>query len=154
MDFDLIGDCNVRTLHLAFYLRLMQQFLSTDGELLHVWMDVDEIENGRLDLCPESAYIQVAVIATDETEKILRPHSMLDVYQVTTKIQEAWIIISGAVFTTLYDNDKRLLAEITLQPGHILVSLGGGHGFKTTTQTRIIECKSGYYSIHQPYKYI
>jgi cupin fold WbuC family metalloprotein len=61
------------------------------------------------------------------------------------RVQEVLVIGEGKTRLTLYDDDRRQVAETVLSKGDLVLLLSGGHGFEILEDTKILEIKQGPY---------
>jgi hypothetical protein len=59
---------------------------------------------------------------------------------------EALLIRSGRCLAEIYDEDGLLVRELDLGQGDVLVLFAGGHGFRMTEDTVMLEIKQGPYA--------
>ncbi len=65
---------------------------------------------------------------------------------VTNRTQEVIVIFSGKVKIMLYDENRRIIAELVAKPMEAVVFLAGGHGYEILEDnTRVLEVKNGPY---------
>jgi hypothetical protein len=116
--------------------------------LLHAIVDSSRAEPGRVDISPVSEWLQLSMI-TLAAGASLRPHAHVvrDLPSgITRPGQEAWIVLRGSIGIRLFDEAHALIAETTLEAGHLLVTFHGGHAFHAAGEnTVLIECKLGPY---------
>ena len=127
----------------------VQRFASakTQSRLLHAIVDTARIEASRVDVSPESEWLQLSIISPKPGAS-MKPH-VHNARAANTRErlpQEAWFVIAGSMSVRLYDEDKQLLHETTLRAGQLLVTFHGGHAFHSVEAgTRFMECKNGPY---------
>ncbi|MFO7180195.1 MAG: hypothetical protein DIU78_015960 [Pseudomonadota bacterium] len=61
------------------------------------------------------------------------------------KVQEFIVISEGRVRLTLYDEQRRQVAQTEMGRGDVVLLTGGGHGFEILEDTKIVEVKQGPY---------
>tara|TARA_A100001515_G_C4585206_1_gene214252 strand:+ start:999 stop:1412 length:414 start_codon:yes stop_codon:yes gene_type:complete len=122
-------------------------FSKTKPELLlHIINRCEDISEKREDLTPEAEFLQVSTFKM-KRGKTFQAHYHLEQNKKTTKTQESWVVIKGAVKVFLYDIDKSLLAEKVLRPGDCSITLHGGHNYLALEDgTLIYEYKTGPYN--------
>lgn len=115
------------------------------NKILHIIHRLQDIQDGRLDLTGEHEFLQFAA-CLEPSNKRFRPHIHKSRATITTQTQETWIVISGAIEVELYDEDEKLIVTEVLKMGDALITLYGGHTYKTLNDNTIIyEIKTGPY---------
>lgn len=61
------------------------------------------------------------------------------------RVQEMLVIGKGKTRLTLFDDERRQVAETVLGSGDLVLLLSGGHGFEILEDTKILEVKQGPY---------
>lgn len=122
--------------------------------LLHVIVDTESVSSARVDASPPGEFLQISILPL-EPGRGIKPHRALS---RTTggegPVQEAWIVMRGAIDVQLFDTDRVLLQTARLEAGWMLVTFRGGHAFTTVEdRTTIIECKVGPY-VGRDYEFI
>jgi len=126
----------------------MEKIFSKISEdvLLHIVNRKDSITENRMDLSPESEYLQVSTFKMKQG-KTFRPHEHIIQVKKTKKTQESWVVISGKVKVFYYDLDRTMLCEKILQPGDCSITLHGGHNYLCLEDDTVIyEFKTGPYN--------
>ncbi|MGE5389739.1 MAG: hypothetical protein ACM3PE_01620 [Deltaproteobacteria bacterium] len=78
--------------------------------------------------------------------KTLGPHIHNGVYRTINYTCEALFVFSGSVQASIYDCQERLIEQVVLKKGDILILLQGGHGYEILEDhTRVLEIKNGPY---------
>lgn len=118
----------------------------TDSALvLHSVFGPTDFKDGRVDLSPVHEILQVSAM-TFHQGKIIAPHKHKIHERKTSITQESIIILEGSIEATYYDENGKLLETLTLLPGMLSVTFGGGHSFKVlNNNTKIYEIKNGPY---------
>ena len=75
----------------------------------------------------------------------VQAHVHLPVVREVIGTSELLIVRSGRCFVDIYTDDRRLVASREMLPGDALLSVGGGHGFRMTEDTALLEVKQGPY---------
>jgi hypothetical protein len=73
------------------------------------------------------------------------PHIHLPVVRTIVGTSELLVVRSGRCIVDLYGDDHSLVASRELAAGDLVVSLGGGHGFRMLEDTVLFEVKQGPY---------
>jgi hypothetical protein len=127
----------------------MEKFYSkidTDTLLHIVYRYNDMAESVRLDIVPESQFIQCSALRMN-TGKTFKPHKHIWKNSSSLVIaQESWVVITGSVQCTFYDIDNTIIDQPILYAGDISVTLQGGHNYKILEDdTFVYEFKTGPY---------
>lgn len=72
-------------------------------------------------------------------------HVHLPVVRQVVGTSELLVVRSGRCIVDIYSEDRRLVASRDLVPGDAVLSVGGGHGFRMTEDTVLLEVKQGPY---------
>jgi hypothetical protein len=116
--------------------------------LLHIIHRADDnIDGGRMDLTQDKEFLQCAVIRA-EADKVYKAHKHITKPQFspTIHVQEAFIIIKGMVYITIYDIDDSIIETIKLSVGDLAVLLAGGHAIQAGSDGfSMYEIKTGQY---------
>jgi len=115
------------------------------SRLLHIVVRADA-PNQRLDISPESEFLQVAKLTMNKG-KTFTPHK--HIYKDgEDKIiaQESWVVIRGEVKVILYDIDDKIIHTDILYSGDASVTFYGGHNYEILQDnTLVYEYKTGPY---------
>ena len=104
-----------------------------------------EITNNRVDISPESEYMQCSAKCLSAGDNF-HPHRHNMLIRETDKTQEAWVFLSGKVKAKFYDIDDSLYSEHILEAGDCAVVFNAGHGFEVMENDTILyEFKTGPY---------
>lgn len=128
----------------------MKEILSADGVLLHLVIrqaDFPTESAGRIDIIDSSQFIQLAIMNFDSGSKFA-PHAHLERIRTfdNLRAQESWVVITGKVRVTYFDELDKIVSSEDLGPGDCSVTLFGGHGYEILeNSTRIFEFKTGPY---------
>ena len=115
------------------------------NKLLHLTLNINEIDDIRLDIAPEEEFLQLAILKMDKGKTFL-PHKH-NLYEKTTNIaQESWFVYKGKVKCIFYDLDDTIIKEKILDQGGISMTFRGGHNYEIlTNNTIVLEYKTGPY---------
>lgn len=115
-------------------------------QLLHIINKKEDITEKRIDLSPESEFLQVATLKLPKGQTF-RPHKHK--WKIGPKeiiAQEMWIVLTGRVKVILYDFDDSVLVEEILNPGDCSITFHCGHTYEILKKrTKVIEVKIGPY---------
>lgn len=124
---------------------MIKIYSKVDGSLLHLvnhFVDITEI---RMDLSPESEFLQVSCFKLNEN-KTFRSHKHLNLERQTNITQESWVVIKGKIKAILYDVDDKILEEIVLNAGDCSITFRGGHNYLCLEDNTVVyEYKTGPY---------
>lgn len=76
----------------------------------------------------------------------IQPHVHLPLERHLVGTGEVLIVRSGKMEVSLFDDSRRLVRQRTLSAGDILVLVSGGHGFRMSEDTVLVEVKQGPYT--------
>lgn len=126
-----------------------------DSIILYSVVKIEEIEESRKDLSPETEYLQVSCKKLKKNSSF-RPHKHLPLERKTFTTHEAWVILKGSIKAQLYDLDNSLYSEEILSEGDCLVCFSAGHSFEVLEDdTLLYEFKNGpYYGVEKDKKFI
>ena len=114
-----------------------------------------EINERRIDVCPDTEYLQVS---TKKMPKGLtfKPHKHNILERNTKKTQEGWIIFEGKVMASFWDIDDTLLFNTILEKGDCAIVFNAGHSFEVLEEDTILyEIKTGpYYGVEKDKSFI
>ena len=114
--------------------------------LLSIVNRLEDINDKRKDLIPESEYLQVACFEMNEG-KTFKAHKHLEQEKTTKITQESFVIVQGKIKAIIYDLDDTVVAEPILNAGDCIITLYGGHNYLGLEEGTIIyEHKTGPYN--------
>lgn len=115
-------------------------------KLLHFIIRKNRIKVDRYDAICDKERLQLAVINMNEG-KTFKAHKHNDhIITHEGRAQEIWVIITGKVAASYYDEDGAYLDTHPLNPGDLTCTLYGGHNYEAMTDdTLVYEIKSGPY---------
>ncbi len=124
----------------------MEEIISKDGKtLLHKIFRKQDFVESRVDISPESEYLQLSSLRLDKG-RTFRPHKHIFHEKTTDIAQESWVIVQGSVKAILYDLDDEVIAEVVLNQGDASVTYRGGHNYLILEdETLVYEYKTGPY---------
>lgn len=92
-----------------------------------------------------NANLQVGFIVYPEEGQVAR-HMHRPPTRMVEHTSEALLLRSGRCVAELFDTDGTFLREVELGQGDVLVLFAGGHGFRMTEDTVMLEIKQGPYA--------
>jgi len=124
----------------------MEEIISKDGKtLLHKIFRKQDFVESRVDISPESEYLQLSSLRLDKG-RTFRPHKHIFHEKTTDIAQESWVIVQGSVKAILYDLDDEVITEVVLNQGDASVTYRGGHNYLVLEdETLVYEYKTGPY---------
>ena len=72
-------------------------------------------------------------------------HIHLPLERRITGTSEVILVKKGRCLLDVYNDDHQLIATRQLDPGDLMLMVGGGHGFRMTEDTVLLEIKQGPY---------
>jgi quercetin dioxygenase-like cupin family protein len=87
---------------------------------------------------------QVGLVVYPQGGEIAR-HSHVQVERHLKGTSELLVVRSGRCELDVYDDDHSLVATRVLNPGDVMLMVGGGHGFRMLEDTVLLEVKQGPY---------
>ncbi len=96
-------------------------------------------------LTPDETGLQMGMIVYGAGEDI-PAHVHLPITREVHGTSECIIVRQGRCRVTIYDAQRRFIAERDLEKGAIILLLGGGHGFHLYEDTILFEVKQGPYA--------
>tara|TARA_B100000945_G_C20042741_1_gene439883 strand:- start:6 stop:416 length:411 start_codon:yes stop_codon:yes gene_type:complete len=105
----------------------------------HAWKD------GLNFFSVENEYIQVGTWGYNN-KKELNAHTHNVVHRKVDRTQEVIYVKSGKILAQIYNLSEKLVKEIEVASGDIIILLNGGHGYKILEDnTQVLEIKNGPY---------
>jgi len=96
-------------------------------------------------LTPPEFKQQVGFVVYPQGGEIARHiHRPLERHLVGTS--EVLVLLKGRCLLDVYNDERELVATRELQPGDIMLMVGGGHGFRMLEDTVFLEIKQGPYT--------
>lgn len=96
-------------------------------------------------LTPPEANLQVGFVVYPTGGEIAR-HVHLPLERHIVGTPEVLVIKKGRCEIDLYNDDRELVATRELCEGDVILTVGGGHGFRMTEDTVFLEIKQGPYT--------
>ena len=113
------------------------------GEIYAIFGDVEALGDGTTFVGSPEEMIQFSVLKYDDGHVLqshihkLRPRGIL-------KTQESWVVLRGAAYVKIFDENKLLIYHQILTAGQFYISYRGGHGYEILEDdTIVIENKLG-----------
>ncbi|MBT9132996.1 MAG: hypothetical protein DDT31_01201 [Syntrophomonadaceae bacterium] len=121
------------------------EIVESNGERLAIYFPASSWERGLTFLTDDRDSVQVGIWGYPSGQK-LRPHIHNEIKREVSRTQEVVFVKSGRVATHIFDEEENLVRTIALNPGDILILLGGGHGYEILEDnTCVLEVKNGPY---------
>lgn len=95
-------------------------------------------------LTPDAAPLQVGFIVKSSNDTVPR-HDHAPVERRLTGTAEVLVVMKGEGEVDLYDENRRFLSTHPIGSGDVLVLLTGGHAFRFSEDTVLLEVKQGPY---------
>ncbi|MDB4891993.1 MAG: conserved hypothetical cytosolic protein [Gemmatimonadetes bacterium] len=96
-------------------------------------------------LTPPEFKQQVGFVVYPKGGEVSR-HTHLPLARQLVGTSEVIVVRSGRCELDIYDDDHTLAATRTLEPGDVMLMVGGGHGFRMLEDTVLLEIKQGPYT--------
>lgn len=114
--------------------------------LLHMVNFLDDTGFERINIAPESEFLQAAVLNKPKGATF-KPHKHIwKAGKHKVIAQESWVVIKGKVKFILYDIDDTIIAEKILHAGDCSMTFCGGHNYEILEDNTIVyEFKTGPY---------
>jgi hypothetical protein len=117
-----------------------------DGETtLAIVIARDAISDETAFFTAESSTFQAGFVVYPAGGSVT-PHLHLPVVRQVVGTSELLVVRRGRCVVDIYAADRRLVASRELAVGDAVLSLAGGHGFRMTEDTVLLEVKQGPYS--------
>ena len=94
---------------------------------------------------PDEFKQQVGFVVYPAGSEIAR-HVHLPLERHLVGTSEVIIVRSGRCLVDIYDHNRTLVATRDLRQGDVMLMVGGGHGFRMTEDTVLLEVKQGPYT--------
>ena len=95
-------------------------------------------------LTPSEFKQQVGFVVYPQGGEIARHfHRPLERHLIGTS--EVLVLLKGRCLIDVYNDERELVATRELQPGDVMLMVGGGHGFRMLEDTVFLEVKQGPY---------
>mgnify|MGYP005634065707 FL=1 len=114
-----------------------------DNLLAYVIKKNDQ-KKGKNFYTDSSEEFQLASFDLDESDEILR-HIHISQERTIKKTSEAIFLQEGSLTFSIYDEELKLISEVTLDEGDVILLIEGGHGVKINGNAKFLEVKQGPY---------
>jgi quercetin dioxygenase-like cupin family protein len=94
---------------------------------------------------PDEANLQVGFVVYPAGGEIAR-HSHRPIERTILGTSEVLVVRMGRCELDIYDEAQTLVTTRELREGDVMVMVGGGHGFRLTEDTVLLEVKQGPYT--------
>jgi len=116
-----------------------------DGRPLAYIVRPNPLPEGTTFLTPPDFKQQVGFVVYPRGGEIARHiHRPLERHLIGTS--EVLVLLKGRCLIDVYNDERELVATRELQPGDIMLMVGGGHGFRMLEDTVFLEIKQGPYT--------
>jgi hypothetical protein len=128
----------------------LKQIKSAEGKLLHFTLgnqDFLDLDDSRTDVIDHSQFMQLAIMSFSEG-RFFPAHAHLPREKTFAdfRAQESWVVMSGKVQVTYFDEEDAIIAKEILGVGDCSVTLFGGHAYEVIEgPAKIYEFKIGPY---------
>jgi cupin fold WbuC family metalloprotein len=116
-----------------------------EEQLIFCLLRKDEICERRMDLSPDSEFMQVCGREMNKGT-FVPPHRHIETIRNTNLTQESWVVLEGKVKAKFYDLDDSFLCDREISSGDVVVLYRGGHSMTVLEDNTIFyEFKNGPY---------
>ena len=121
------------------------EIITCNGQPLTYIIRPNPLPDQTTFLTPPEFKQQVGFVVYPKGGEIARHvHRPLERHLVGTS--EVLVLLKGRCFIDVYNDEHELVATRELQPGDIMLMVGGGHGFRMLEDTVFLEIKQGPYT--------
>jgi hypothetical protein len=108
-------------------------------------INISEINKNRKDLIPDSFPIQLSIRSLEEGLNI-RAHKHLPKNKLSENPVEAWMIFSGSICATIFENNGTKICSVNLNSMDLAIFYTGGHALQVMQgPANMLEIKTGPY---------
>lgn len=94
---------------------------------------------------PPEHNLQVGYVVYPAGGEVAR-HTHRPLERTIVGTSEVVVVRDGSCELDVYDDEHRLVATRELRAGDVMLMVGGGHGFRMTQDTMLLEVKQGPYT--------
>jgi cupin fold WbuC family metalloprotein len=124
---------------------MLKQIYSKVDQLIVAAIVSSPEKPGRINAASDNEILQVSSLHLLQGKEV-KSHQHLPTSRSTIGTQEAWVVISGSIQTTVFDVDAQPIETLTLSAGQVMVLYRGGHNLVVTSPDAVIfEIKNGPY---------
>ena len=122
----------------------MKKDYKHNGEHYCSVVNVNSTEEGLSFITSDDKSIQVG-IWNYKKNKLLKPH-FHNIYERSAQItSESVYVVKGKVLSKVYDLEKNIVCEVTLETGDMIIQFSGIHEYEILEDSIVIENKNGPY---------
>lgn len=121
------------------------EVIASDGIALAYIVDPHWSPSETTFMTPGDFSLQMGMIVYGAGQDI-PAHVHLPITRQVEGTSECIVVREGRCSVTIYDSQRRFVAERELEKGAIILLLGGGHGFHLHEDTVLFEVKQGPYA--------
>ena len=118
------------------------EVIASDGVALAYIIAPDWQADRTTFLTPDDTSLQMGMIVYGAGQDI-PAHVHLPITREVHGTNECIVVRKGRCRVTIYDSQRKFVAERDLEQGAIILLLGGGHGFHLYEDTILFEVKQG-----------
>jgi len=118
--------------------------IAYEGQVLAYLIQAGAAPTSTAYVTPSDSPLQVGYVVYAAGQEIPR-HVHLPVERHLVGTAEVLLVSQGQCEVDIYTDDRQLVATRALQTGDIMVSVGGGHGFRVQQDLVLLEIKQGPY---------
>jgi mannose-6-phosphate isomerase-like protein (cupin superfamily) len=123
----------------------MIERITSDGQLLCYIVRAGLMPRATTFITPPDLNLQLGYVVYPARGEIPR-HVHRRVARSIVGTAEVLIVRSGRCEMDIYGNDRRHVATREIEVGDVVIIVGGGHGFRMSDDTVLLEVKQGPYS--------
>ncbi len=123
----------------------MIERIACDGQILCYIVRASCSPRETTFITPPEVNLQVGYIVYSAQREIPR-HRHRPIDRTIVGTSEVLVVRQGRCEIDVYGNDHRRVATRELEEGDVVVMLGGGHGFRMSEDTVLLEVKQGPYT--------
>lgn len=123
----------------------MRKITDNKGQTLAILLRNDYVPKQTEFYTEQSYSQQLGIIKYAKGHKI-KPHFHNPVERSVIYTQEVLIIRKGVVKAFIYDQNLKLIEEVIMHKGDVILLATGGHGFEMIDDAEMIEVKQGPYN--------
>ena len=122
----------------------MKKDYKYNGEHYCSVVNVNSTKEGLSFITSDDKSIQVG-IWNYKKNKLLKPH-FHNIYERSAQItSESVYVVKGKVLSKVYDLEKNIVCEVTLETGDMIIQFSGIHEYEILEDSIVIENKNGPY---------
>lgn len=118
--------------------------ISWKGKTLAYILKADKFPDKTTFFSKSEANLQVGCVVYGDNSEIPK-HLHKPVKRNLDRTEEVLILREGKCILDIYNNNKEKVTSRNLSSGDVIILVAGGHGFRVTKKTVLLEIKQGPY---------